>query len=238
MTPRTHQPSPTDQTLAAVPAVHAGPPRLQRAPGLLRAPSWQLIAKRTIDIIGSLGLLLLLAPLLMVIAIAIVASSRGPIFYVQERVTREGRSFPMVKFRSMFRDADHRRDEILDLNEASGPIFKVRDDPRVTAVGRLLRKFSLDELPQLLNVLLGHMSLVGPRPPLPEEVATYNHLQRRRLAVRAGLTCIWQVSGRSDVDFDRWVEMDLEYIDTWTLALDLRLLLRTIPAVLTGRGAY
>ena len=238
MTPRTHQPSPTDQTIAAAPAIRARRPRSAWAPGLLTAPSWQLAAKRTLDIIGSLGLLLLLAPILTVVTIAIAASSRGPVFFVQERVTRDGRPFPMVKFRSMYRDADSRRDEILDLNECSGPVFKVRDDPRVTPVGRLLRKFSLDELPQLFNVLLGHMSLVGPRPPLPDEVAAYTHLQHRRLKVRAGLTCIWQVSGRSDVDFDRWVEMDLEYIDTWSLALDVLLLFRTIPAVLTGRGAY
>jgi lipopolysaccharide/colanic/teichoic acid biosynthesis glycosyltransferase len=127
---------------------------------------------------------------------------------------------------------------LVELNEATGPIFKVRDDPRMTKVGRVLRKLSIDEMPQLLHVLSGKMSLVGPRPPLPEEVVTYSEFEWQRLSVQPGITCIWQVSGRSDLDFDTWVQMDIQYIEEWTLSSDLRLLLRTVPAVLTGRGAY
>lgn len=238
MSIQSYRPVQTDRTLAAaIPVpVHRAPSRASR--GLLGAPVWKLAVKRALDIVGSLVLLLVLAPLFAMVAIAIVASSPGPVFFVQQRVTRGGRMFPMVKFRSMYRDADSRRDEIIDLNECSGPVFKVRRDPRVTPVGSLIRKLSLDELPQLFNVLVGHMSLVGPRPPILTEVASYDRRQLGRLAVRAGLTCIWQVSGRSDVDFGRWIDMDIEYIENWTLALDLRLLLRTVPAVLSGRGAY
>ena len=144
----------------------------------------------------------------------------------------------MFKFRSMKVEAHEDRDEILHLNELEGPVFKIRDDPRVTRVGRAIRKLSIDELPQLLNVLAGDMSLVGPRPPLPEEYETYGPRERQRLAVKPGITCIWQVSGRSDLDFETWVDMDLEYIEGWTIRQDLKLLVLTIPAVLSGRGAY
>jgi lipopolysaccharide/colanic/teichoic acid biosynthesis glycosyltransferase len=144
----------------------------------------------------------------------------------------------MMKFRSMRRQAHDDRNNVIHLNEVSGPVFKIREDPRLTRVGRLMRKLSIDELPQLMNVIGGQMSLVGPRPPLPEEYETYGPRERRRLSVRPGLTCIWQVSGRSDVDFESWVNMDLEYIDTWTFRQDLKLLLLTVPAVLSRRGAY
>ena len=144
----------------------------------------------------------------------------------------------MVKFRSMYRNAHDRRQEHLGQNMHQGPIFKIRDDPRITPVGRAMRKLSIDELPQFFNVLMGHMSLVGPRPALTEEFLDYTERERERLLVKPGVTCIWQVSGRSDIDFQTWIDMDLEYIETWSLLLDLKLLMRTVPAVVTGRGAY
>ena len=207
--------------------------------GLLAAHPWQLALKRAIDLVGSVVGLLVLSPLLLVAAIAVKASSPGPVFYVSERVGRDGRPFRMMKFRSMAHGAHDSRATHHHLNiHDSGPVFKIRDDPRVTSVGRFMRRCSLDELPQLWNVLRGHMSLVGPRPPLPEEFALYGPREQRRLEVKPGITCIWQVSGRSDLDFDTWVDMDLAYIDTWSLRLDARLLGRTVAAVLTGRGAY
>lgn len=206
--------------------------------GLLEAARWQLAVKRLIDVAGSLTLLIGLLPVLLVTAAAIRLTSRGPALYVQERIGRDGRPFRMLKFRSMRVSAHDQRDQITHLNEVPGPVFKIRRDPRLTRVGRVIRRLSIDELPQLLNVLRGEMSLVGPRPPLPEEYATYGPRERERLRVLPGLTCIWQVSGRSDLDFDTWVEMDLEYIRRWTIRQDLKLLLLTIPAVLSGRGAY
>ncbi|MFN2557371.1 MAG: sugar transferase [Nitriliruptorales bacterium] len=199
---------------------------------------WKLGVKRAIDIVGSLLLLILFAPVLLIASLAIISTSPGHVLFVQERLGRDGRPFRMFKFRSMYRDAEARRAELADLNECTGPIFKVRNDPRITPVGRVLRKLSLDEMPQLLNVLRGDMSLVGPRPPLPDEYAVYGPRERGRLAVKPGLTCTWQVSGRSDLDFDTWMEMDLSYIRDWSLWLDVKLLLLTIPAVLSGRGAY
>ena len=207
--------------------------------GLLSARPWQLALKRAVDLVGStLGLLVLL-PLLMIAALAVKVSSPGPVFYVSERVGRDGLPFRMMKFRSMAHGAHDSRATHHHLNiHDSGPVFKIRDDPRVTRVGRFLRRCSIDELPQLWNVLRGDMSLVGPRPPLPEEFLLYGARERRRLDVKPGITCIWQVSGRSDLDFETWVDMDLAYIDTWSLRLDARLLGRTVAAVLTGRGAY
>ena len=155
----------------------------------------------------------------------------------QTRCGLNGRRFTLYKFRTMVADAEWRRQELLHLNEMDGPVFKVRNDPRVTRLGRLLRKFSLDELPQLWNVLRGDMSLVGPRPPIPEEVDQYERWQRRRLSMKPGLTCLWQVNGRNAVDFESWMELDLEYIDSWSLSLDLKILLKTIPVVLSGKGA-
>ena len=223
-----------------------GAPVVERAPlaplgevGLLAAHRWQLATKRLIDIVGSLGLIVALAPIMLVIAIAIPLTSPGPAIYTQRRIGKGGTPFTMFKFRSMFRDAHETRHLHAHRNRhTNGPVFKIPDDPRITRVGRVIRRLSLDELPQLLNVLRGDMSLVGPRPALPEEFDLCGADVRQRTSVSPGLTCIWQVSGRSDVDFLRWVDLDLEYIRTWTLRLDLSLLLRTIPAVLRGRGAY
>jgi exopolysaccharide biosynthesis polyprenyl glycosylphosphotransferase len=206
--------------------------------GLLGASWWQLAIKRAIDILLSMVAIVILAPLLLAVAILVKASSRGSVFYVQQRVGRGGEPFRMIKFRSMYVDAHDRRDEHTEHNIHEGPIFKIRDDPRVTSVGRVIRRLSIDELPQLFNVLKGDMSLVGPRPPLPEEFLDYTERERQRLLVKPGVTCIWQVSGRSDLDFQTWIDMDLEYIGSWSLRLDLKLLAKTVPAVITGRGAY
>jgi len=209
-----------------------------RRAGLHRAPPWKLGVKRSLDVAVSGLALILLAPLFLVVGALVRLTSRGPVFFVQRRVGRDGRPFSMVKFRSMYRDAHGRRDEHVDLNMHRGPIFKAKDDPRITPVGRLLRRLSIDELPQLVNVLMGEMSLVGPRPCLPEEFRAYGERELQRLLVKPGITCIWQVSGRSDVDFDTWVDMDLRYIASWSLLLDFRLLALTLPAVVSGRGAY
>lgn len=196
-----------------------------------------LAIKRMIDVLVAAVLLVLLAPVMVPIVLLIWREDHGPVLFQQERVGRFGRRFTMLKFRSMYVDAEQRFAEVEDLNEADGPIFKMEHDPRVTRIGHLLRRSSLDELPQLWNVLRGEMSLVGPRPPLPREVQNYETWQRRRLSMKPGLTCIWQVSGRSRLDFETWMRLDLEYIDNWSLGLDLRLLLRTVPAVLSGDGA-
>jgi exopolysaccharide biosynthesis polyprenyl glycosylphosphotransferase len=194
--------------------------------------------KRASDLaLGSL-VLLALAPLLAAIAVAIKLDSAGPVLYRQQRVGKDGRRFWMFKFRSMRQDAERLLDDLRASNEASGPLFKMRRDPRVTRVGRVLRRLSLDELPQLFNVLRGEMSLIGPRPPLPAEVAQYEDWQHGRLRVVPGMTGLWQVSGRSEVSFHDMVRLDLHYIRNWSLALDLEILCRTIPAVLTNRGAY
>ncbi len=197
----------------------------------------QLFAKRMIDLAGAALLLLLTAPLCGLIAALIKLSSSGEVLFKQTRCGLNGRLFTLYKFRTMVENAEARRGELLHLNEMNGPVFKLRRDPRVTALGRLLRRFSLDELPQFVNVLKGDMSLVGPRPPIPAEVAQYERWQRRRLSMKPGLTCLWQISGRNEVDFDRWMELDLEYIDTWSPSLDFKILLKTIPVVLSGRGA-
>jgi exopolysaccharide biosynthesis polyprenyl glycosylphosphotransferase len=206
--------------------------------GLLNAGWWNMAGKRALDIVASSLAIVVLSPVLLIVAFLVKLTSRGPVLYVQQRVGRGGEPFRMVKFRSMYRDAHDRRDEHVHQNIHEGPIFKIREDPRVTPVGRAIRRLSIDELPQFFHVLKGDMSLVGPRPPLPEEFLDYTERERRRLLVKPGLTCIWQVSGRSDVDFETWVDMDLEYIETWSLWLDLKLLAKTLPAVLTGRGAY
>lgn len=197
----------------------------------------KLALKRLFDIAASSAALGLLLPLLLVIALAVKLDSRGPVLFKQERVGLRGRPFNMLKFRSMVADAEALRASLVAANEQSGPVFKITRDPRITRVGRLLRKLSLDELPQLLNVLRGEMSLVGPRPPLASEVAAYEPWQRRRLSVPPGITCVWQVSGRSQISFERWMYLDMQYIDHWSMGKDLKLLLRTIPAVLGGRGA-
>ncbi len=196
----------------------------------------QRIAKRSIDIIGAAVGILLLLPLLTACAIAVKLTSRGSVFYRQTRIGKGGTTFSLIKFRTMRTNA-HREVHLLKhLSEQDGPAFKMSKDPRITAVGRILRKFSLDELPQLLNVLGGQMSLVGPRPPVPSEVEEYADWQIRRIAVKPGLTCIWQVWGRNRVSFHRWVEMDLAYIDNWSIWLDIKLILHTLPAMIRGTG--
>ncbi len=197
----------------------------------------QLALKRLLDVAVSLALLGLSLPVIVLAAMAIKITSPGSVVYKQKRIGLNGRTFTLYKFRTMIEDAHQRLGEVSHLNEMTGPVFKAKDDPRITAVGKILRKFSLDELPQLWNVLKGDMSLVGPRPPIPEEVRSYHRWQRRRLSMKPGLTCLWQINGRNNVDFDRWMQLDLQYIDNWSPSLDLKILLRTIPAVLSGRGA-
>ncbi len=197
----------------------------------------QLMAKRALDVALSSLLLLLGLPVVTLIAGLIKLTSGGNVLFRQTRCGLNGRFFTIYKFRTMVEGAEDRRRELLHLNEMKGPVFKLRSDPRVTWLGRFLRRFSLDELPQLWNVLRGDMSLVGPRPPIPEEVAQYQRWQRRRLAMKPGLTCLWQISGRNNIDFERWMQLDLEYIDSWSPLLDLKILVKTIPAVLSGRGA-
>lgn len=197
-----------------------------------------LALKRAFDVVVSATALVVLAPLLLGVAAAIRLDSPGPVFFRQRRVGLHGRLFDILKFRSMHRDAEARQAALRARNEMSGPVFKMTDDPRVTRVGRFIRRTSIDELPQFWNVLVGQMSVVGPRPPIPSEVAQYRRWHRRRLSVRPGITCIWQISGRNEIDFDRWMELDLEYIDHWSLANDLRIFLKTIPAVLGARGAH
>jgi lipopolysaccharide/colanic/teichoic acid biosynthesis glycosyltransferase len=183
-------------------------------------------------------LIVFLAPLFGLVAAAIKLTSPGPVIFRQKRVGLNGRLFDMYKFRSMYSHAELELEKLKELNEMNGPAFKMKDDPRITGVGRFLRRFSLDELPQLWNVFMGEMSLVGPRPPIPGEVSLYERKNRRRLSMRPGLTCIWQVSGRNEIkDFESWVKLDLEYIDNWSLLQDLVLLFRTIPAVIFGTGA-
>jgi exopolysaccharide biosynthesis polyprenyl glycosylphosphotransferase len=196
-----------------------------------------LVAKRAFDLLVSLLALVLGAPVFAAIALAIKLESPGPVFFRQRRIGLNGREFWMWKFRSMCHDAEARRAGLEHHNEMDGPVFKMSQDPRVTRVGRLLRRTSLDEFPQFWNVLRGRMSLVGPRPPLPEEVRHYKRWQRRRLSVRPGLTCLWQVRGRNDLDFAEWMALDLHYIDTWSLWGDVKIVLMTIPAILLRRGA-
>jgi exopolysaccharide biosynthesis polyprenyl glycosylphosphotransferase len=199
------------------------------------APS--LLVKRILDIVISAVLLVLLLPLIVCIGVLVKLTSRGPIIYRQVRCGLFGRKFYLYKIRSMFDGAEDVLWEIRHLNEMDGPVFKMRNDPRVTRLGRFLRKSSIDELPQFWNVLKGDMSLVGPRAPLPDEVKEYTRWQRRRLSVKPGITCLWQVSGRNEIDFHEWMKLDLHYIDNWSLLLDLKILLRTFPVVIFGKGA-
>lgn len=195
--------------------------------------------KRAFDIVFSGAVLLGLGPLFLLLAWLIKLEDRGPVFFRQVRVGRHGREFAMYKFRSMRPDAEQRLKDVLALNQhAAGITFKLKDDPRITRIGRWLRKFSLDELPQFYNVLIGDMSVVGPRPPVPREVALYTLADRRRLAVRPGITCLWQISGRAQIDFHGQVELDVQYIETRGFWNDLRIITKTVPAVLSGTGAY
>lgn len=185
--------------------------------------------KRLIDIVGSLCGIILLSPLFLIVAILIkLEDPKGKVFFAQERNGRYPKTFKMYKFRSMVHNAEDLLKDLMDRNEQTGPVFKINDDPRITKVGKFIRKTSIDELPQLFNVLKGDMSLVGPRPPIPHEVDQYNSYQMQRLAVKPGLTCIWQVSGRNNIGFDEWVEMDIEYIKTRNLWLDIKLIFKTV----------
>lgn len=205
---------------------------------VIELPRGYRIAKRVMDIVIASVALVLLAPVMLVIALAVKLDSPGPVLFRQIRIGRGGKPFWFIKFRSMVKNAEKIKQQLVTRNEVrDGPVFKIRNDPRVTRVGRILRRYSLDELPQLLHVLQGHMSLVGPRPPLPSEVANYSDWEKRRLSVTPGLTCLWQISGRSDIGFRQWVELDHIYIDTMSFWTDLKILLFTIPAVLSGRGA-
>ena len=199
---------------------------------------WPLLVKRTLDIAISASLLLLLAPLLIGAALAVKLTSAGPVFFLQERIGLNKRRFRIYKFRTMIRDAEKLIAKLESQNEASGPVFKIRNDPRVTPVGRFLRRSSIDELPQLLNVLKGDMSLVGPRPlPVRDYEGFDEDWQRRRFSVKPGITCLWQVNGRSEISFDQWMLLDLQYMDEWSLWLDFKILAKTVPAVLKGAGA-
>ncbi len=195
-----------------------------------------LLVKNGIDLFLACALLVLTAPLFAMISLLIKTTSKGPIIFKQVRCGLGGREFVFYKFRSMVENAEATRSQLQHLNEMSGPVFKIGKDPRCTPVGRFLRKFSLDELPQLINILKGDMSFVGPRPPLPREVENYQRWQRRRLRMKPGLTCLWQVRGRNEIDFDEWMKLDLQYIDNWSLLLDVKIALKTIPIVLLGKG--
>ena len=187
------------------------------------------ITKRLIDIVGSLCGIILLSPLFLIVAVLIkLEDPKGKVFFAQERNGRYPKTFKMYKFRSMVHNAEDLLKDLMDRNEQTGPVFKINDDPRITKVGKVIRRTSIDELPQLFNVLKGDMSLVGPRPPIPHEVDQYNSYQMQRLAVKPGLTCIWQVSGRNNIGFDEWVEMDIEYIKTRNLWLDIKLIFKTV----------
>ncbi len=197
----------------------------------------QMALKRLFDIVAAGVAVWLLLPLFFVVAAVIKLTSRGPIFFKQVRVGLHGKPFRMLKFRSMVVNAEELKAKLEAQNEQTGPVFKMKHDPRITAIGRFIRKYSIDELPQLINVLRGDMAIVGPRPPVPSEVAKYEAWQRRRLSVRPGLTCIWQVSGRNQISFEQWMFLDMQYIDHWSLVQDFNLILKTVPVVLTGRGA-
>ncbi|MFZ1752140.1 MAG: sugar transferase, partial [Caldilineaceae bacterium] len=199
---------------------------------------WNRLVKRTVDLVISAVALTFTLPFTLLIGLAIRLDSPGPVLYTQARIGKEGKPFRVYKFRSMIAGAESLREQMARLNESTGPLFKIRDDPRATRVGTFLRRYSLDELPQLLNVLRGEMSLIGPRPNLPEEVAAYSEWHKKRLSVSPGMTGLWQVSGRSDLTFDEMVLLDIYYAENWCMSMDLTILMRTLPAVLLKRGAY
>ncbi len=216
-----------------------------RSQSVMKMKAWNatvkmtLFLKRFFDIVLSILALLVLMPFFIILAILIKLDSRGPVFFVQDRVGRYGRHFRFYKFRSMYQGADLEKAKLLSQNQSTdGVIFKMKQDPRITRVGRFIRKTSIDELPQFFNVLFGDMSLVGPRPPLPSEVQKYTLEDRKRLNIKPGLTCLWQIKGRSDIPFKEQVRLDKEYIQSQSLKQDLLILLRTIPAIISGRGAY
>jgi exopolysaccharide biosynthesis polyprenyl glycosylphosphotransferase len=199
---------------------------------------WQLFLKRIVDIVVSGAGILVLSPLLLLVVILIRLTSKGPAVFAQKRVSVHGRIFTLYKFRSMNMGAEGDADKLAPLNEMKGPVFKIKNDPRITPMGKLLRRFSIDELPQLFNVFMGTMSLVGPRPGLPKEVEKYEPWQRRRLSMRPGIACLWQVYHRDENDFEKWMQSDLNYVDNWSLASDFKIIIKTILGVIVGRGAY
>jgi len=208
---------------------------------LIRSPRWRspsrLALKRAMDMVASAVMLVLLSPVLLVLGVLVKVTSPGPVFYRWRVVGKDGRRFLGYKFRSMMTDADDLKPTLLEQNEMLGPVFKLSHDPRVTPLGKWMRRYSLDELPQFYSVLKGDMSLVGPRPPLVTEYAEFTDYQKQKLAVKPGITCLWQVSGRNRVvDFDQWVALDLEYIRNWSLLLDLKILLKTVREVVVGSG--
>jgi exopolysaccharide biosynthesis polyprenyl glycosylphosphotransferase len=211
-------------------------------PSLVMTPpapqGWKMVTKRTVDLVGASTALIVLAPVLLVAAVAIKLTSPGPVLFAQERYGLNRRRFRMYKLRTMVADAEALQVTLEERNEASGPVFKIREDPRITRVGRVLRRTSLDEIPQLLNVLRGEMSLVGPRPLPTRDVHRFTEAAlMRRFSIRPGVTCLWQIGGRSNLGFDDWIRLDLKYIDEWSMALDVEILLKTVPAVVRGTGA-
>lgn len=197
-----------------------------------------LFFKRAMDIIGSLCGIILLSPLLIIVALAIkIEDPRGSIFFSQQRCGKDNKLFPMYKFRSMVSNAEELLEELMEHNEMDGPVFKIKEDPRITRVGKFIRKTSIDELPQLFNILIGHMSIVGPRPAIPHEVAEYSHYHKQRLLVKPGLTCIWQVSGRNSIGFEEWMDMDLEYIEKRNLWMDIKLIFKTVGVLFGDENA-
>lgn len=193
--------------------------------------------KRSFDIIASLCAMIVLSPVFLITAMAIKIEDGGPAVFSQDRVGKDGKLFKMYKFRSMYVDAEDRLEELAEQNEADGPVFKIKNDPRITKVGRFIRKYSIDELMQLVNVFKGDMSVIGPRPALPKEVEEYDNFARKRLQVKPGLSCYWQISGRSNIGFDEWMKLDVKYINEMSILTDMKIILLTIPAVLKGDGA-
>jgi exopolysaccharide biosynthesis polyprenyl glycosylphosphotransferase len=202
----------------------------------MQKESLGLKMKSAFDFFFSFTVIMLVSPVFLIIAIAIMFEDGGSVFFIQERVGLNGRRFPIFKFRTMVADAEVLKISLLGQNEQTGPVFKISNDPRVTRIGRFLRKTSFDELPQFFNVLRGDMSVVGPRPPIPSEVEEYQQWQKRRLSVKPGITCTWQVSGRNNIPFEEWVKLDLDYIDNWSFTRDAVLILKTVKVVLTGNG--
>jgi len=202
------------------------------------SPDKYIIYKKSLDIALSFLILVVLFPLLAIVAILIRLDSKGPIIFGQKRTGKDGKEFTLYKFRSMIHGAEELKESLRYLDETTGPVFKIRHDPRITKVGRFLRRSSVDELPQLFNVLKGDMSLVGPRPLPTGEAEQYTPYQRRRLSVKPGITCLWQISGRSEISFYEWIELDIYYIEHRSFLFDLKILIRTIPVVVTGKGAY
>ncbi|MGQ2283366.1 sugar transferase [Apilactobacillus kunkeei] len=200
--------------------------------------NFYLISKRLFDIVASLIALLVTLPITLIVSICIYLDDRGPIFYTQKRIGKNGESFKIYKFRSMYKDADDRKEQLTSQNEINGAMFKMSNDPRVTRVGGFIRRHSIDELPQFLNVLIGNMTIVGPRPPLPEEVDQYNEYDKKRLEVRPGCTGLWQVSGRNALDFDKMVELDIYYIQRASLSLDIKICLKTVWIMISPNEAY